>query len=141
MINIQDLSKNNVVYRQFWNPHPETPSYMYEPVIINALGETFANVSDLGKKEKMKIGYDMLFPIPLTEKILLDSKFKHIKGSAIVIFEKEDFSVEIHLNAEYAGSGFYFKGKQIPCKSTIYIHDLQNAYYMATGQQLNIVIK
>lgn len=84
---------------------------------------------------------DELQPIPLTEQILLDSKFKHTKGSAIVIFEKDDFSVEIRLNAEYAEIMFYFKGKQIPCKSTIYVHDLQNAFYIATGENLNIVIK
>lgn len=84
---------------------------------------------------------DDLQPIPLTQGIFLDSGFKHIKGSAIVIFEKGDFSVEVHLNAKYAEMKFCFKNKVIPCKSTIYVHDLQNAVYQATGENLNIVIK
>jgi len=84
---------------------------------------------------------DDLQPIPLTQKTFLDSGFKHIKGSAIVIFDKGDFSVEVHLNAKSAEIKLCFLKKVKPCKPNIYFHDLQNAHYMATAHQLTNVIK
>lgn len=147
MINIQELRVGNIVNRQFWNPHPETPSYMYSAVRVNAIGESLCNVSPMSRNEKWRLPYDILFPIPLTEQILLDSGFK-LSSTNI---QSNEYRIECEDGYFYVGIGshepIFARGwqvgkiKMIPCHETQYVHNLQNAYRLVTGEELNIIIK
>lgn len=146
MINPKDLMQGNILRRRFWNPHPETPSYMFTNVRVNAIAENHCNVSDIGDKGKNKHLFINLYPIPLTEKILLDSGFE--------LYHENDFGRQFELKT--GSSRFYVvindekntfaiqlefaPINNIRCHETSYVHNLQNAYRLATGNDLEIVI-
>jgi len=90
-------------------------------------------------------------PIPLTEQILKDSGFEEVKQyhnhQTCRIFHfkrKEETGIYVSISGEFRHIQYYLASGgnvEIPCHSTGFVHDLQNAYYQATGKNLKIVIK
>lgn len=137
MINIQDLKIGNILQRI------DVQGKM-SPCVVMQIGKKSFGVLQDG------LNYGILdlkecSSIPLTDTILKDSGFELTRDSMLT-FRKDDFSVKLVFDSENCYVQFWHKSdwhdhKLIPCHSTEFVHDLQNAYYQATGENLKIVIK
>ena len=143
MINIQDLKIGNILQRIDMQGK-------LSPCVVMQIGKKSFGVLQDG------LNYGILdlkecSPIPLTEKILLDSGFESIDLGGKPYFNynlpKEQlgkgsftptFQVEMSISGLFR---FAYCLKEIPCHSTEFVHDIQNAYYQATRENLTIVIK
>ena len=82
-------------------------------------------------------------PVNLTPEILLKNGFEQAKGHGIITFVKDNFSILVLNDNGDCLLQFWYKSdwhesKMIPCAETKYVHNLQNAYRLATGEQIEI---
>jgi len=154
MINIQDLHKSVTVYRKIYNTQTQKTEKAVCTICTigeQIMGGEFCRVTHPNDTFRFPVECEDLEGIPLTERILLDSGFKSIVLGGKPYFNydlpKEQlgkgsftptFQVEMSISGLFR---FTYCLKEIPCHSTGFVHDLQNAYYQATGENLKIVIK
>lgn len=117
------------------------------PIVLERVDEGDIWGKYLNKKRVCRPFLKELQPIPLTEKILLDSGFEAYQAIFSVNHYKitfGDFTFYVSMSSNepiYAISQSGSPSKVIPCHNTEFVHDLQNAYRLATGENLNIIIK
>jgi hypothetical protein len=138
MINIQDLKIGNILQRIDLQGK-------LSPCVVMQIGKKSFGV------EQGRLNYEILdleecCPIPLADTILKDSGFEayqiiHSANHYRVVYGDSTLYVSMSSNEPIYAISQSGPAKAIPCHSTQYVHDLQNAFYMATKQQLNIVIK
>lgn len=77
--------------------------------------------------------------IPLTEKILLDSGFSYYENIA-KFYHNDSCSISF-VNGKVSRFEACTERGTIIMKDMEYVHNLQNAFYFATGHELEITIK
>ena len=94
-------------------------------------------------------GSDDIFPIPITEELLLKIGFKKKRDGYLHYSDHNDeFSIKFDLGyafIEYANLCFNPEdvtetnyGSSLEFPNTLHLHTLQNIWYLLTGQELNI---
>ncbi len=89
---------------------------------------------NLAELESTDIG-KRLFPIPITEKLLIE-RCGMASGSSGVLFEKEADDTTIMIGRKFLPSGgfiFQYKGVKIELEG---LHHLQNIYFFIFGHEL-----
>lgn len=87
-----------------------------------------------------------LWGIPLTEKILLDSGFELYYENDFgkqFLFKKDSIHFYVVINGNkntFAVKLEFALTSNIRCHETQFVHNLQNAYRLATGQDLDLII-
>lgn len=113
---INDLRIGNIIYYD-WNKH-------YGKII--ELRKNYAKVYFFESCDEFWVDYDKIIPIKINEN--WDKKF-NISHDKFIEFEFSEY-YEIDYS-QYSGNLVIY------CK---YLHDLQNAYYMLTKEELEIKI-
>ncbi len=125
-MNKTELRIGNIVSFKFWNPHPETPSYMYSDCVIRAIREIDALVSgtsDCVIKQRIKQPYENLHPVKINAYWL--NKFGFTVENTVGGFErwtKGEFKL---IDAKLA--------EMQNMKKIEFVHELQNLYFAVTG--------
>ena len=130
-----DLRVGNIVGRGYMNPTPNGLKKEHEPCQIYSIGiERVIVNSKLNSKGLIKMGYDNIKPITLTEEWLLRLGFektmswtfaKELIGNNILVYYLGEKGVSIG-----------FKNySDFKCE---YVHQLQNLYFALTGEELTL---
>jgi len=129
-----------------------TPAYNNMQIIIATVPRKIKGINSFGVLDFSNPEQNVIFyakhciPIPLTEKILIDSGFE--------LYHENDFGRQYVLKIEpkwfyvvinerkntFAIHSDFTAINNIPCKETGFVHNLQNAYRLATGEDLEIGI-
>ena len=132
----EQLRIGNYVSRKFFNPNPKNPAYEYENCIVKGIGFEKINVTTgLIRNEILKLNYESLKPIPLTEEWLLKFGFVNRYSN---VWMKEDNERENVF--EFDDNNLYFTAEEGVNYSVAInnIHGLQNFYFALTGTELTI---
>lgn len=144
MINPSEYRIGNLVR---WNPALTNPSITFPSVVIeimaistDRIGHISPNLDhrseafedDLVEKELHFKTLDELEPLPITEQFLIEAGFKDgslslPKNAATTFLLWKNNAVRI----------FYTNEKEIG-GNAVYVHQLQNLYFLFTGEELNI---
>lgn len=148
MITPEELRMGNIVYRKYFNPHPITPKKAFQECEVYAIGIEKIIVNEkIGSNGLMKVDFDLIKSIPLTEEWLIKFGF-HQNGKYFIYsfldynycFQYANFRDNWGFYQEYTDSPFpedldkrYF----ISC-GIKYLHQLQNLYFALTNEELVI---
>lgn len=140
MIKAEELRRGNFVNRQYWNPHPENPGFLYDACQVDVIKSDNVNIRLSDNSIIAKVDIKRISPIQLTPAILEKCGFaddtyanfsKQIGDfSYLVVSFKDDACTQIREHISIADHDISLK-----CE---YLHQLQNLYYALTQTELTI---
>lgn len=138
MIKPEELRKNNLVNRKYFNPHPISPEYLFEPCKVLAIKENGSLTVKI--KGGKNINLKEYYPIQLTEEILIKAGFEKDDSGMFSIFIDEEEDVFYGV-MNFIGFAYYVdRYDKNPLIYVKYLHQLQNLFYSLTGTELKISI-
>lgn len=136
MIPVQELRVGNIVKidDEYLGPIEGKVTSLNEKAEVELLLS-----ANKGNIIHFRCGAEDIFPIPITEELLLKCGF-----------EKEPFSSKIYkIDTEDSSVVYYFEGNMLDIRTKDnnrisvmckFVHQLQNAYYLLTDDELEIII-
>jgi hypothetical protein len=137
MINTNELRQGNIVSRRYYNPEPNNEHYEFQLCVVNSISDKFLNVSDLGSKQKIKIPIEKIFPVILSENIILKLGFVKttykLSNPSFMndIFDYCPFLKEIELCFCSEDNDFHFHFYP----HTKYLHSFQNLFFSLNDRE------
>jgi len=120
-------------------PRQEKKKAIDEGEVMEIREESVNMTAKLVKKERIKLPYQSVVPIPITEESLLEFGFsKEFENKDRGYKELEIIGSRIRFRAGFDCDkldGFYISGRTVPVK---YIHQLQNLFHDFTGEELTV---
>ena len=135
----EELRIGNIVSRKFFNPNPKNPAYEYENCIVKGIGLVKVNITTgLNRNEILKLDYEFLKPVELTEEWLLKFGFKKIEEDFYSIKTKKQY-VALEVSIKEKRTILYKKsGGFSDVLFTKHVHLLQNLYQSICEIELTI---
>jgi hypothetical protein len=136
-MNANELRIGNLVNRKYLNPSPKGLNTCYTDCKIMAIGIERV-IYECKDKSLNKVNFDIISPIPLTEKIIENLGFSVITensmgkryGYVIDGIFSSDLTFTFWKTTKEAGN--FFRG-DLQLKS---VHQIQNLYFALTGEEL-----
>lgn len=123
----KSLRIGNIIGRLFHNPNPNGAKLeIIEGEVKEIREETVNMTSKFGPNERVKIGYHLLKPIPLTNEWLLRFGFEHNTKYEYYFYNK--FILD---------NGFILMDIDINVEVKT-VHQLQNLFFSLTGEELTL---
>jgi hypothetical protein len=158
-MNDNELKKNNIVKRKYYNPNPEKPEYLWEFCFVKSLGITKLHVTEslnLKDNKLIKLDYNGIMPVGLTKEWLIKFGFKNNSINYRYQPHKTIYQITIDHQTELIYSSA--DTKPVDCYLSIwpedehgnicetvfipnecrFVHQLQNLYFALTGKELKI---
>lgn len=133
MIQPQELRKGNIIGRYFHNPNPKGATKEVAIGVVMEIREESVNMTaKLGRKERIKLPYESLTPIELTEEWLIKLGYKKDEFEIFSTQSKLFIYPMENINSFKAT----WRGSSIGEIKTV--NHLQNLFYFLTGKELTI---